>query len=782
MKKQIVLFISVALLFWQNAFCQSDALADLKSKLQSYNQALPSERLFVHTDKSFYTAGEIVWFKIYQLDTALNKSGIFSNVAYVEIVDEQNAAIAKAKIELDEKGGSGSLELPLTLNSGYYTLRAYTNWMKNFEPEQFFEKRITLINPLKSIDAGNTSISHGSIDLFPEGGNLVNGISSRIAFKILDNNGKGAYGQGYLLNEKNDTLLQFAPYKFGLGSFEFTPDLTHSYKAVFVFNDRKIIAKPLPTIYKEGYVMHVEGDDQKIKISVRSNIISDYPEMFLIVQNHQIVKAAKRNVLSNGAVNFSIDRSELDKGVSRLTVFNNEKQPVCERLLFVAPSQTAVLKTTASKESYNNREQVSLTITSTSPAPDLSLSVYQLDSLQTKDASDIRSYVWLESELNGKIEDPQYYLSGESAETKKASDLLMLTYGWRRFNWEQVLNESPSVKFFPEVSGHVITCKVEDGAGKPVKDVQVFLSIPETNYKLFSGLSNDSGIVKINAPGFYGKSEIVLQVRGQEDNYKIELLNPYSEQYAEVQYPSFTISTDKKTLLENYSIGMQAQHIYSADSIQRFSVPDIKDTFPFFGKALYTYKLDNYTRFTTMEEVLREYVREINVGVKGSGELKFKLFNEDYREFYTDNILVVVDGVPVFNTSKIFSIDPLKIRSLDIITKSYVLGRSIFYGLASFSTYGSNYEGVDIDPKAIRLNFEGLQLQREFYSPDYSTEQQHYSRIPDMRNTLFWSPGISINQPVKFYTGDNKGKYLVVIQGMDTNGQPLSSVSEIEVR
>src|SRR5574337_83296 len=150
MKKQTVFFLSLIVFFAEFAFGQNDVLTGLKWKLEHYNQTVPYERLYVHTDKNFYTAGEIVWFKIYELDTAYKRS-LISKVAYVEILDERNSTVAKAKIGLDEKGGDGSIELPLTLNSGYYTFRAYTNWMKNFGPESFFEKKITIVNPLKSI-------------------------------------------------------------------------------------------------------------------------------------------------------------------------------------------------------------------------------------------------------------------------------------------------------------------------------------------------------------------------------------------------------------------------------------------------------------------------------------------------------------------------------------------------------------------------------------------------------------------------------------------------------
>jgi hypothetical protein len=182
-----------------------------------------------------------------------------------------------------------------------------------------------------------------------------------------------------------------------------------------------------------------------------------------------------------------------------------------------------------------------------------------------------------------------------------------------------------------------------------------------------------------------------------------------------------------------------------------------------------------------MEEVLREYVREINVGVKGRGALKLKLFNEDKRELFSDNILVVLDGVPLFNTDKLFSYDPLKFKKIDIISKNYVLGSAIFNALASFITYQENYEGLELDSKAVAIDYEGLQLQREFYSPSYASEHLKGSRVPDFRNTLYWSSNLQPGN-TRFYTGDLQGRYVAVFQGITADGKPFVSSNIFEVQ
>jgi hypothetical protein len=144
-----------------------------------------------------------------------------------------------------------------------------------------------------------------------------------------------------------------------------------------------------------------------------------------------------------------------------------------------------------------------------------------------------------------------------------------------------------------------------------------------------------------------------------------------------------------------------------------------------------------------------------------------------------------VDGVALSNPNKIFSYDPLKVSRLDVVANQYILGSSIFNGVASFSTYEGNFTGFELDPKLVAIDYSGLQLQREFYSPVYETKEQLEKRIPDFRNTLFWSPDITTNKEgkaaIQFYSSDKKGKYIAIVQGISKNGEPVFSFTTFQV-
>jgi hypothetical protein len=89
-----------------------------------------AEKLYVHTDKTTYMAGEILWFRIYSMDASLHQPVGLSKIAYIDILDKNNFPVTQAKVAMDTKA-NGSVQLPLSLASGNYKLRCYTSWMKN---------------------------------------------------------------------------------------------------------------------------------------------------------------------------------------------------------------------------------------------------------------------------------------------------------------------------------------------------------------------------------------------------------------------------------------------------------------------------------------------------------------------------------------------------------------------------------------------------------------------------------------------------------------------------
>jgi hypothetical protein len=194
------------LLFFSHAALCQDVAGSVRQQWEAYHTTTLQEKMYVHTDKSTYVAGEIIWFKLYNVDAAQHTPLQLSKVAYVDVLDASNKAVAQAKISLKEGKGSGSVLVPLSVASGSYSLRGYTNWMKNFGAGHFFEKPVAIINTLRNAQSAPADTTAYQVALFPEGGNLVNGIESNVAVKVSGPDGKGVHFTGTLSNENGDNI------------------------------------------------------------------------------------------------------------------------------------------------------------------------------------------------------------------------------------------------------------------------------------------------------------------------------------------------------------------------------------------------------------------------------------------------------------------------------------------------------------------------------------------------------------------------------------------------
>lgn len=744
------------------------------------------EKLYLHSDKNFYLAGEIVWFKIYYIDGQL--PGKISKVAYVEILDRNNKPVLQAKIPLATNGGNGSFYLPLTIKSDYYTLRAYTNWMKNAGSKIFFEKKISIVNTTKAVStnvaAHETPITH--IVFLPEGGDLVEGIETKVAFHITDRYGKGINTRGIVTDSNGDTVTQFTPYRFGIGYFMFRPLPGKTYKASVLLPDGKFLERPLPIAEKYGYMMNVTDNKDgklKLRINAKTNRTGETGEnLFLLVHNNRSVSFLQQSYISyNNELVISIDKQKLGEGINYITLINKDQQPVCERLVFIRSHSTMSAEIKSDKLEYRTRQPVDLSVSLKGALQNdlvnCSVAVYQLDSLQEINGLNIATYLSLIAGLKGEIESPGYYLSDEEG-VEEAADNLLLTHGWRRFKNENgpVANAGKGFRYLPEYRAHFITGRVMNTTnGNVVAHANCFLTTPSAPFGFHIAKSDSTGIVRFDVKDYYGPGEIMGQVAEQDKSkYRIDFFSPFSDELSLLQLPEFILSPGNSDRILQKSISMQVQNIYRADSMRRFVAPDLPDTLPFFGNAEFVYKLDDYKRFTTMEEVLREYVFPINVVLR-NGNLYMSIYDEVSKNVYHDNILVLLDGVPIQAYNKIFSLDPLKVSKLSVVPRRYLYGTGFFSGIASFETYNGKFEHFELDPSLIAVDYEGLQMQREFYSPRYN--EPNSNRLPDLRTTLYWTPELqaipSKKSSLHFYTSDIKGKFMVVLEGLSNKGEPV---------
>ncbi len=716
MKKNILSFVlSTCLMFNQSKInAQTSSITSLQDKLVHYTSNHLEEKLYLHTDKSVYFNNEVCWFKIYNLDAFFNTPLQISSVAYFELLNAANEPVMQEKIELKSGSGNGSILFPNNLPSGQYTIRAYTNWMKNFNPNYFFTKKIRFVNTQIAADS---TIS---------------------------------------VNESNTTQIN----KYASTGYRIDLDEMQNEKEI------------------------------QLKLSSNKNPSEPFG---LIIHHRGIAKKAFTGAFKNGLYQININKNDLGVGVNTITLFSNNQQVVSERLYYIYPKQgDSDLLLNVELTNYKPRQKVNLSIqpavqNGSAVNMNLSLAVYKLDGIQAIDEINIQNYVWLQSDLETYIDSPNHYFDAKHENRFEQMNQLMQKNNWGRFNWEQVLTSTPSeFKFTPEMAGNIMKGRiVQRTTEQPMQESAGYVSMPGKNTQFKSSISDQNGNVQFEFRDLHNDGQIIVQADSNKNfRNKVVIENPF---YTDATRPTLVIKKADKlnaSDLNNYYRNIQVQNFYTPNYIQQFTTSNY-DTIPFYGKADRTYLLDNYARFTTLEEVIREYVTPVSL-TKADGKFKLSVYDDVNKHFFTGDPLILLDGVVIKDVDKFLEYDPLKIRKLEVVSKLYFLGNLAYNGIINFTTYNGKMEAYELDPNSVVLDYKGLQSQRYFKAPSYDTQNEIDSRIPDFRHLLFWEPNInfadSSKKKISFFTSDEVGTYAIILQGITSNGDPIYKEQLITVQ
>ena len=320
--------------------------------------------------------------------------------------------------------------------------------------------------------------------------------------------------------------------------------------------------------------------------------------------------------------------------------------------------------------------------------------------------------------------------------------------------------------------------------GEPISEVTTLLGAPNKIIRSYVSQSNTEGNIYFEMKDFFDAQRIFVSVLDEKnDSIKIQINDPFSAKLSSYNALPFRLSPATEQALIQKSVAMQSLSVFQPDYVGKYSLTQT-DSINFYGKADEDYLLDDYTRFKSMEEVMREYVPGVFVKKK-KDDFIMRVINKPVNRLFEKHPLVLLDGVPVFNANKVMEYDPLKIRRLEVMTRLYYVGALEANGVVSFTSYKGLAEGLEIDPNSISLDYNGLQRKKEFYSPDYSTVPAIQSRLADFRDLLYWNPSLSLEKDgkinIEFYSSDKTGKYEISVQGITKEGQPAVGYSTFTV-
>lgn len=767
-----------------------EILKRLVRQVTDYTETYAPEKVYLHTDQSHYAAGDDVWVKAYVVNAATHQPDSASGVLYVELLTAKGEALLTEKIKLTGGFGNGDLRLPDGLPTGNYQLRAYTRWMQNEPPDFFFTKVLTILNP--NVPAAGPRPAGVppkpprdvvDVQFFPEGGDLVVGLTSTVAFKAVTKEGVGVPVRVRIVSSSGDTTAAFASLHAGMGTFAFQPEAGRTYRALVALPNGQVQTYSLPAAKPEGWIMHAENTPNACKLTLSSSRDAEEP-CYLVAQTRGKVTYQATSRVINHRLTFEIPTGPLPTGLTQLTVFDATGTPQCERLIFIDHKDQIRLQLTSDKPVYAPREKVTLTLTARNAAGqpvagNFSVSIGDAFGLASTEGS-IVSNLLLTSDLKGHIENPEFYFQEGNLLAAPALDCLLLTQGWRRFSWQLV--EHPSEPPFERETAITLTARLLDkNTNQPLPAKVLLLSAPGAQSVFRYGYTDQAGKIRLSSLDFYEYRNVFIGIYNPELYHTAKVVADSAQPTPGfVPFSSASFSIPAQSWIEQQKIRTFIRHTYDLPDGPAGVVVPAADTAlhpvsPVYAKADEVLRLDDFTLFPTMAEVLRDIV-PWGIVTNKKGQAGFRLLNLDTKLYFKQNPLYLIDNVPVHNIDPVLALDPAMVHTLECIRSG--VGRSQFGEIGYsgvfcvFTKAGDFYPANE--PGLYSFSVRGFAKARQFYAPTYATPVATHSQ-PDFRRLLYWNPTVptdaSGRATFSFYNSDDLTTWRAVAEGVSTNGQ-----------
>ncbi len=885
-----------------NIYAQSaPALNKALSAIQTQAARLPAEKVYLHLDKNYYTAGDTIWFKGYTVTGPSHKLSPISGILNVELINSDNKIVKAIKLLMTNGTANGDIILPESLKEGSYHVRAYTNWMRNYNTVYFYNSVIKVANPIANTvftkasytftrqnnipfikaqiayvningepyanrevkyalmqngqavatgtgltdNSGNININLANnlpssvalklstviqlsggaaltkelvltpavsipdVQFFPESGSLINGIASKIAFKAVGPNGLGTDVKGTVTDDQNNTIATFNSTHLGMGTFVFTPQPGKNYKAKVDFTDGRSNTVELPKATDSGYQLSInKTGDATVDVKITSvNLPS---EVYLVAQTGIEVFFAGKTTPGNSVFTVAIPQSKFPTGIVQFTLFSATGEPMNERLIFIQNNDQLKLNISADKRSYGIREKVKIDLNSGSNTVGNFSAAVINESLMLVDEdaeTTILSSLLLTSDLTGYVEKPNYYFMNNNERTRADLDVLMLTQGYHRFEWKQLISGDDKRIIYQPENGLTILGRVLSNDNKPVIGGKVSLFSMSGGGTLDT-LTNEQGRFVFDKINFSNSILVTAKATTAKNSNKVK------------------IEIDKAPLQDAVMVADQ----YVVE-------PGIDDNIAFLktSKSIY----DEKVKFGITEGVGGTLLEEVNVkslkrkavefsrNLNGPGNANQVIYADNLLqgcvtfknclagrltgvEFNTEtgnpvstrsrtNFGVGGDGsAPIPDMAIIFNgmfVPQSEVQAfLQALPMNNVSTIEVLRSAQYTAIYGSRGGngviiitpklGMDINldidspkniakaPGFISFTLTGFYKARQFYSPKYSVD---VSSTPDMRSTIYWAPSLQTDSnghaTFEYFNADTKGIYRVVVEGIDNTGR-----------
>ena len=799
-------------------------LPRIAAKLGEYFLATRPEKVYLHIDRPVYGTGETIWFSAYVVDAAQHQPDSLSQVLHVDLVSAERRVVARRTLRLHGGRAAGDLDIADTLAAGTYVLRAYTNWMRNAGDDFVYSRHLSIwpaspIGPQEAPAAAAPTTAFGrakaaaaarpDVQFFAEGGDLIEGLPAVVACKATDHTGRGIEVRGQLLNAQKGVVTNFASRHAGMGRFSFVPGSKQRYHARVTLPDGSTADYPLPAVLASGYTLHVVDAGENFLVEARYRGATPAPgPVQLLTQVRGITAYPGPRPLADGVpAAWRMPKKNYPPGIVHFTLFDANGAPQAERLAFVPPGAAGVhVSIVADQPSYGPHAPVQLLVRVADAAglpvaAQLSVGVNDaaLSALDPH-AETITSNLLLTSDLAGYVENPGYYFREPTTATALALDDLLLTQGWRRFTWKEVLAaQPPAPRFVPEQDLSLVGQVVSEHGNRPIPNSQLTFLQMRPAKNVSTATTSPDGRFSFTGFPVGDTAVITLQARRAQGGSNVLIIPDQGP------LPNFP---DLPTLPE-----LSAAPAGVAGFVRRSRQVQAADLDLHPEKALRNIRLANVAVTAKRETVPRDDPRRL-YGASGGTVIDFASMPSAQSGLSIFQLLqgrvagLTISGSPPNISVQIrgqgspqFVLDGQKV-DIDIVNNlqaSDVEQVEIFKGAAAAIFGGSggviaiytkrgdrNYKSKDpaFAPGVATVKLAGFYEAREFYQPRYNALLTNPPADP-RTSTLYWNPNVRTNAKgeaeLHFFTADGSGTFQATAEGLGRGGQPAQGSSTFKV-
>lgn len=802
-KKQIKLPLNVGLA-WGD-FKLPDTLSEGNYRIRAYTQWMRNagpdyffdktikignawaNKVFTATTSSYTTKGN---------EQLVNSVIRFTDKQGNPYVNRPVSYEVKLKDKIAERGKG------LTNSAGEITV-SYSSKQAETQNQGDIKATITLENKqviVKRIPVKTTS-DNIAVQLFPEGGNLVEDLPSKVAVKAVNTSGLGEDFSGEVIDNDQIKVSDFNTSHFGMSTFMLNPQQGKTYTVKLKFKNGKEQTIAVPKALPAGYILSMyNADSTKLsgKILISSSLLRTGELKLVLQHNNQVLSVIKASS-EKQVIAFSIAKSTLPAGIINLTLLTPDNVPAAERMLFIRnPAEQLNIGLANLKTSYAPREHVNLDFSAkdgNTPAEG-SFSVAVTNSSvinpDLENESNIFTSLLLKSDLKGYIEKPNYYFLNTDKKTNEELDNLMLTQGWSRLVWKDITGNIAAAPVFPAEHTLHISGLVTTPGGKPIPKGKVSLFSTSGGLFLIDTLTDDKGRFNFDRLTFGDSTKFVVQARNAKDKKYVEIkLDIIPGQVVTKNQNTGDIEVNVNEVIQGYL--KQSENYFNdltkrgllqrsflldqVNIVQKKTVTNYSSNLNGGGNADAVIKSSDLGNYPTLSQALQGKV----AGMVIQNGKPYLLRNSGKEmQLIIDGVYVEADFLDNINPNDVATIEILK-----TVANTAIYGIRGGGGIMVITTKrGGDATYATYAPGIMTYSPKGYYAVRQFYSPQYTPGSTIAGE--DRRSTVYWNPLLNTdnngNAKFNFYNTDETGTYRVVIEGINDKGQLARGVYTYEVK